>query len=110
MTQLTTEQIDVLARFDGWEKQKHSDQTQEWETWRKGFKFIPVDGIAKHLTSTATLIEMRLKLKEKGKSIDEFSLRLDVLSMVDHIGELILSGDYTAAAINTFEIIKKLEA
>jgi hypothetical protein len=104
---LTPSQIEVLARFDGWVKQKHNDGTQEWETWSKGFKVIPVDGIAKHLTSPGVLIEMRKKIQASTYKAMYYS---EVLTYMNESAELILSGEYTLAAIKTSELIQKLEA
>ena len=113
---LTTQQIEVLARFDGWKKMQggYRKMITVFNKALGGEIEVPEDRrdeeFFDYFTSPGVLIEMRLKLKEKARTIDEFALRLDVLSMVDHIGDLILSGEYTAAAIKTSEIIQKLEA
>jgi hypothetical protein len=99
---LTTQQIEVLARFDGWE---YNDIGWFWKEGYKTYddsdakKFLP-----EYFTSPGVLIEMRLKIKDKCYDFDLYTTQRDQLD------DLILSADYTAAAIKTSEIIQKLEA
>jgi hypothetical protein len=100
---LTPSQIEVLARFDGWVKEFGG-------LWRKpeglnNTRTIDETAIEVHLTSPAVLIEMRLRISE-SISMSNFWL----IQEFNETGRLILSGQYTAAAIKTSEIIQKLEA
>jgi hypothetical protein len=97
---MTTQQIEVLARFDGWEK-----RSPESTVWVKDSSIMYDEDAEAYLTSPGVLISMRLKLKQK---IDYRSMD-DALALSE-LGELILNKEYTAAAIKTSEIIQKLEA
>jgi hypothetical protein len=109
---LTPSQIEVLARFDGWEffKQDEPPLVSVWERVAKDgnaqqLKDWKMDN---HLTSPGVLIEMRLKLKKRVE--EEIQDERKTQWQVYDVGQLILKGDYTAAAIKTVEIIQKLEA
>jgi hypothetical protein len=106
---LTPSQIEVLARFDGWEK-----IGPESTVWVKDGSIMYDEDAVAYLTSPGVLIEMRLKLMQKydvylethGNGFTWF----EIGSLLGELDELILSGEYTAAAIKTSEIIQKLEA
>ena len=106
---LTPQQIEVLARFDGWAYKKNEPPLfSVWEKkvkGRHGMQQMRDVDMLKHLTSPGVLIEMRLKLHKMVSFFDEQNGQ-----KVLEVGNLILSGDYTAAAIKTSEIIQKLEA
>jgi hypothetical protein len=101
---LTTQQIEVLARFDGWEKKQHPS-FKTWGYWKNGYRVYEKHMTIK-LTEAETLISMRLKI---GK-IGQVSKNAALWSKYFRLGELILNKEYTAAAINISEIIQKLEA
>ena len=104
---LTPSQIEVLARFDGWE---YNDIGWFWKDGYKTYddhdakKFLP-----EYFTSPGVLIEMRLKIL---KLLNEREISWHhVLDIYDNdIGWLILDQEYTLAAIKTSELIQKLEA
>jgi hypothetical protein len=101
MTQLTTQQIDTLAKFAGWE---HTDDE----------KFMKSGRVLRHFTSPRILIKIRLKLIQKYDAYLEIHGNgftwFEIGALLGELDELILLGKYTEAAIKTCDIILKLEA
>jgi hypothetical protein len=120
MNLLTPSQIEVLARFDGWVKMKIGyrkmitvfnkslNEEIELPEDRRDETFFD------YFTSPGVLIEMRLKLMQKYDAYLETHGNgfawFEIGSLLCELDELILSGEYTAAAIKTSELIQKLEA
>jgi hypothetical protein len=104
---LTPSQIEVLARFDGWQVEHFPEYASTYYK-KDGLSLLDYkfkEEVAPHLTSPATLIEIRLKL---GK---DFKIGEGILlwTMYYDLGELILNAQYTEAAIKASEIILKLQ-
>jgi hypothetical protein len=103
---LTPSQIEVLARFDGWDWYfnvmaivgKDGDDIAKQRVIKHAIK---------HITSPGVLIEMRLKIIERVKMLGRSQ---ELYTPLFQLKDLILSGEYTAAAIKTSELIQKLEA
>jgi hypothetical protein len=113
---MTTQQIEVLARFDGWKKMQGGYRKMK-TVFNKALDEeieVPEDRrdetIWKYFTSPGVLIEMRIMLGKKILVLPEPFKRRQLMEMIMSIGEDILLKDYTAAAIKTSEIIQKLEA
>jgi hypothetical protein len=109
---MTTQQIEVLARFDGWEKytsEKYGERYKHQKSKhpeRMGSR--DVKQMAKHLTSPGVLIEMRLKVLKQLEKME--GMYGEEVKFNEEVTNLILNKEYTAAAINISEIIQKLEA
>jgi hypothetical protein len=110
---LTHSQIEVLARFDGWKKMQGGYRKMK-TVFNKALDEeieVPEDRrdetIWKYFTSPGVLISMRLKLLEKAKELGKHQI---LYPYFYELRESILSGEYTAAAIKTSELIQKLEA
>lgn len=101
----TPSQIEVLARFDGFIIHKDTFAKKIVNNGRVYISYYTNGEVLKHLTSPGVLIEMRLKISN-SISLNNFWL----IHEWQAIGNLILSGEYTAAAIKTSELIQKLEA
>ena len=102
---LTPSQIEVLARFDGWVWK----QDDRWGShyWKAGNILGTIEQQIQYFISPGVLIEMRLKLIKEAHKAEDYA---GVVMLLVQSGDLILSGEYTAAAIKTSEIIQKLEA
>jgi hypothetical protein len=102
---LTPSQIEVLARFDGW-----SISDKGWYS-KGGVTFdneVAPYKMQVHLTSSGVLIEMRLKVLKQFQKME--GMYGEEVKFNEEVTDLILSGEYTAAAIKTSELIQKLEA
>jgi hypothetical protein len=110
---LTPSQIEVLARFDGWEllpDGRLRKSIPSLDGWGAS-KYKPKAEVIPYLTSPGVLIEMRLKLYEKIYALPRpYQGWEELLGMVMNLGDLILNKEYTAAAIKTSEIIQKLQS
>jgi hypothetical protein len=113
---LTTQQIEVLAQFDGWVPEhegsvifKRKSKVIDEDDWDE-FEYLIYPDAQYYFTSPGVLIEMRLKLYEMAYHITEIELKYNSLVEIGELGDLILSREYTAAAIKTSELIQKLEA
>ena len=104
---LATQQIEVLARFDGWE---YNQIDERWVV-KEGILEIKFthNTLSVHLTSPGVLIEMRMKLVEAWKKLD-FEKRSAMRVEFRTLDNYILTGKNTEAAALTSEIIQKLEA
>ena len=113
MEQLTQEQIDILARFDGWTYKKNEPPLiSVWEKkvkGRRGMQQIPHWEMAYHLIFPDLLIKIRLKMVEAWTKL-EFKKRTIIRDEFRSLDNLILTGQYTAAAIKEAEIIPKLQS
>jgi len=107
---MTTQQIEVLARFDGFIIHEDTFAKKIVNNGRVCISYYANGEVLKHLTSPGVLIEMRLKLYEMAYRINEIELKYNTLVAIGELGELILNKEYTAAAIKTSEQIQKLEA
>jgi hypothetical protein len=107
MNTLTPSQIEVLARFLGW---KHFPETKTTnEVYQKDDDMLyPDELVWQHLTSPGVLISMRLNVLKKLQKME--GMYGEEVKFNEEVTDLILSGEYTAAAIKTSEIIQKLEA
>jgi hypothetical protein len=109
---MTTQQIEVLARFDGWKKMQvgYRKMITVFNKALGGEIEVPENRrdteFFDYFTSPAVLIEMRLKIGKIGR----ISVNYVLWPKYEQLGNLILSGEYTAAAIKTVEIIEKIEA
>jgi hypothetical protein len=114
---MTTQQIEVLARFDGWVPEdegsvnfKRKSKVIDEDDWDE-FEYLTYPAAQYYFTSPVVLIEMRLKLIDTviKQQTREGEYLIDNSEFYE-LGDMILRKDYTAAAIKTSEIIQKLEA
>jgi hypothetical protein len=100
---LTPSQIEVLARFDGWE---YKPASKLWSKYTEGYVTLYMSiEMVDYLTSPGVLIEMRFKLVETQASKQQLYFYRDM----DDLGRLILNKKYTEAANLLAEIINKIE-
>jgi len=102
---LTPSQIEVLARFDGWEISDKGWYSKNGVTIDNEDVY---EFMNSYFISPGVLIEMRLKVLKKLEKME--GMYGDEVKFNEEVTDLILSGEYTAAAIKTSEIIQKLEA
>jgi hypothetical protein len=111
---LTPSQIEVLARFDGWEKRISATGSFYWiqkSTCGHNWDIQMQD----YLLNPFNLIKIYSMIRGEIQSlwIDEDLTKKEYSELqkdFNQLGDLIVSGEYTAAAIKTSEIIQKLEA
>lgn len=111
---LTAQQIEVLARFEGFviHKGTYMKKIMNYDTGHEYTIYYTNEEVAIRYSNTDVLIRMRMKIMSTREYKACLSMKRGGKTFANDVwkmGELILSRKYTAAAAKASELIKNLE-